>query len=80
MQPALTSRWQAQNDDSHRLQLELSRTGGAISAQSRFTRQLVQVVMLGYGAYLVILKTYATPGVMLATTIILARAWRRWRC
>ena len=73
MQPALTSRWQVQNDHSHRLQLELSRTGGAISALSRFTRQLVQVAMLGYGAYLVI-NDHATPGVMLASTIILARA------
>jgi PrtD family type I secretion system ABC transporter len=73
MQPAMTGRWQAQTQRSHWLQLDLSRNGGAITALSRFTRQLVQVAMLGYGAYLVI-HDNATPGVMLATTIILARA------
>lgn len=73
MQPAMTTRWAAQTDRSHHLQLDLSRAGGAISALSRFTRQLVQVAMLGYGAYLVI-HDHATPGVMLAATIILARA------
>ena len=73
MQPAITQRWQAQNLTSHKLQLELSRTGGAITALSRVSRQLVQVVMLGFGAYLVI-HDNATPGIMLATTIILARA------
>lgn len=73
MQPAMTTRWGTQTDRSHHLQLDLSRAGGAISALSRFTRQLVQVAMLGYGAYLVI-HDHATPGVMLAATIILARA------
>jgi len=73
MQPAMTTRWRAQTDRSHHLQIELSRTAGAINALSRFTRQLVQVAMLGYGAYLVI-HDHATPGVMLAATIILARA------
>ena len=73
MQPAITQRWQVQNEQSHRLQLELSSGGGAINAISRVSRQLVQVVMLGFGAYLVI-QDNATPGIMLATTIILARA------
>ena len=73
MPPAMTARWRSQTDHGHHLQLELNRTAGAISALSRFTRQLVQVAMLGYGAYLVI-HDHATPGVMLAATIILARA------
>jgi PrtD family type I secretion system ABC transporter len=73
MQPAMRGRWLAQTQRSHGLQLELGRGGGAINAVSRFTRQLVQVAMLGYGAYLVI-HDNATPGVMLATTIILGRA------
>jgi PrtD family type I secretion system ABC transporter len=73
MQPAMSGRWLAQTQRSHGLQLELGRGGGAINAVSRVTRQLVQVAMLGYGAYLVI-HDNATPGVMLATTIILARA------
>lgn len=73
MQTAMTGRWRAQTDRSHHLQLELSRSAGAFNALSRVTRQLVQVAMLGYGAYLVI-HDHATPGVMLAATIILARA------
>jgi PrtD family type I secretion system ABC transporter len=73
MQPAMCERWFAQTSRSHRLQLELGHGGGAISALSRFMRQIVQVAMLGYGAYLVI-HDHATAGVMLATTIILARA------
>jgi PrtD family type I secretion system ABC transporter len=73
MQTAMTRRWRVQTDRSHHLQLELSRSAGAINALSRVTRQLVQVAMLGYGAYLVI-HDHATPGVMLAATIILARA------
>jgi PrtD family type I secretion system ABC transporter len=73
MQTAMTGRWRAQTHRSHHLQLDLSRSAGAINALSRVTRQLVQVAMLGYGAYLVI-HDHATPGVMLAATIILARA------
>ena len=73
MQPALTHRWEQHNARSHHLQLDLGRGAGAVTALSRFTRQFVQVAMLGYGAYLVI-HDHATPGVMLATTIILARA------
>jgi PrtD family type I secretion system ABC transporter len=73
MQPAMTRRWQQANDGAHRLQLVLGERGGRINAVSRVSRQLVQVVMLGFGAYLVI-HDHATPGIMLATTIILARA------
>jgi PrtD family type I secretion system ABC transporter len=73
MQPAITGRWQRQTDRSHRLQIGLGGSGGTITALSRFTRQFVQVAMLGYGAYLVI-HDHATPGIMLASTIILARA------
>jgi PrtD family type I secretion system ABC transporter len=73
MQPAIAGRWQRMTDGTHRLQLELSRHGGHLATASKITRQLVQVLMLGYGAYLVI-QDHATPGIMLATTIILARA------
>jgi PrtD family type I secretion system ABC transporter len=44
-----------------------------MSALTRVARQLVQVLILGFGAWLVITDR-ATPGVMLATTIILGRA------
>ena len=73
MPVAVVHRWQAHVDRNHALQLQLSHIGGRITALSRFSRQAIHVMMLGYGAYLVI-HDGATPGVMLATTIILARA------
>jgi PrtD family type I secretion system ABC transporter len=73
MQAALTGRWAAWTRDAHALTLALGSTGGAMSAATRVARQMVQVLILGFGAYLVI-TDQATPGVMLATTIILGRA------
>jgi PrtD family type I secretion system ABC transporter len=73
MPDAVSRRWTVLNDRSHALQLETSRTGGRIGSISRVARQGIQVLMLGVGAYLVI-HSGATAGVMLATTIILARA------
>ena len=73
MPAAVKRRWAELNGRNHALQLELSRAGGKITAGSRVSRQLIQVLMLGFGAWLVI-REGATPGVMLATTIILARA------
>ncbi|HKX94515.1 MAG TPA: type I secretion system permease/ATPase [Methylibium sp.] len=73
MPGAVAGRWERQNRRAHGLQLEISRLGGRVTSLSRVSRQLIQVLMLGAGAYLVIHEG-ATPGVMLATTIILARA------
>ncbi len=73
MQGAITRRWERLTAGNQALQLRYSDRGGAVTAASRVARQLVQVLMLGYGAYLVI-HDHATSGVMLATTIILARA------
>jgi len=70
---AMTSRWQRHSLQSQAVQLDLSRTSGAVNATSRVMRQAVQVLMLGYGTYLVV-HDNATPGIMLATTIILGRA------
>jgi len=70
---AMTARWQRQSLGAQQLHLEVSRAGGAINAASRVLRQAVQVLMLGFGAYLVV-HDQATPGIMLATTIILGRA------
>jgi PrtD family type I secretion system ABC transporter len=70
---AMTARWQRHSQAAQQLHLEVSRAGGAINAMSRVMRQAVQVLMLGYGAYLVV-HDQATSGIMLATTIILGRA------
>ena len=73
MAGAVTRRWTALNDTNHTLQLAANASGGRIGSASRFTRQAIQVLMLGAGAWLVI-ESGASAGVMLATTIILARA------
>ena len=73
MVPALTRRWAALNDRVLREQALASATGGAFSSATKFTRQLVQIVMLAVGAYLVV-DQQASPGIMMASSIILGRA------
>ena len=73
MPGAVTRRWNELIGRNHALQVDIGRLGGLVGSLSRTSRQLVQIAMLGFGAFLVIHEG-ATPGVMLATTIILARA------
>ncbi len=73
MPGAVARRWAALGAEGHALAVRLSGVAGAITAISRVARQAVQVLMLGFGAWLVI-HEHATPGVMLASTIILGRA------
>jgi ABC-type protease/lipase transport system fused ATPase/permease subunit len=49
------------------------RAGGLVGSATRCFRQSVQVAMMGAAAWLVI-EQRATPGVMIAATIILGRA------
>jgi len=73
MLPAITRRWAALNDGVLRRQSQASGSGSALSGLTKFTRQVIQVAMVGTGAYLVV-DQHVTPGVMLATTLILGRA------
>jgi PrtD family type I secretion system ABC transporter len=73
MADAVTARWRRMTQRSHGVQLGVSRRSSLITSSSRVTRQMVQIVMLGVGAYLVIADN-ATAGVTLAATIILGRA------
>jgi PrtD family type I secretion system ABC transporter len=73
MAPAVTERWQKLNHEVLLRQAGASRVGGSFSSATRFMRQLVQVVMLGTGAWLVI-DLHVTSGVMIAATILLGRA------
>jgi PrtD family type I secretion system ABC transporter len=73
MLPAVTRRWSALNDGMLASQVEAGALGGAFTALSKCARQLIQMTMLGTGAYLVITQQ-ATSGVMLAGTVILGRA------
>lgn len=73
MLPALTRKWSAMNERVLREQAIASGLGNSFSAATKFTRQLVQVAMLAAGAWLVV-EQQVTPGVMMASSIILGRA------
>ena len=73
MAPNLIHRWQQQNAETIALQARASNRSGAITSASKFTRLLLQISMLGAGAWLV-LQGEITPGVMIAGSILMARA------
>lgn len=73
MAPAVGRRWEALSGALQLQQLDIQRVAGLIASATRFFRQSVQVVMLAAAAWLVI-QQQATPGVMIAVTIILGRA------
>lgn len=73
MTKGVTEVWQGSNRKVMELQLSSSQWASRISAMTKFMRQLVQVVMLGTGAWLVI-GLNVSPGVMIAATILLGRA------
>jgi len=69
----VTNYWEHLNRGVLKAQVRASRAGGSISGLTKFTRQLIQIAMLGTGAWLVI-DLHVTAGVMLAATILLGRA------
>jgi PrtD family type I secretion system ABC transporter len=73
MTQRLLERWHKQQNLIAALHTSASRGGVAFTALTRFVRQAIQVGMLALGAYLV-LSQQASPGVMIATTILLGRA------
>lgn len=73
MTAAVVARWQEQSERILQRQLDSSRLGGMVSSTTKFLRQAIQTTVLGVGAYLVV-EQKATPGVMIAATIILGRA------
>ena len=73
MAPNLIQRWQRQNSETIALQARASNRSGAITSASKFFRLLLQIAMLGTGAWLV-LQGEVTPGVMIAGSILMARA------
>ena len=73
MAPNLIRRWQRQNIETTTLQARASNRSGAITSVSKFGRLILQIAMLGTGALLV-LEGEVTPGVMIAGSILMARA------
>ncbi len=73
MTPRVTAAWEAINHRVLSMQLDTARWTSRISAMTKAMRQLIQVAMLGMGAWLVI-RLDVSPGVMIAATILLGRA------
>jgi PrtD family type I secretion system ABC transporter len=66
-------RWCKQHDELLNNQQKQVRTSSALAATARALRQVLQVVMLAVGAWLVI-DMQASAGIMVAATILLSRA------
>ncbi|QNM96181.1 type I secretion system permease/ATPase [Chitinimonas koreensis] len=73
MHGAVLARWRRHNLEVLRQQVGASFVVGFFASLTRFARQLLQVLMMGIGA-LLILDEHTSPGVMLAATFISARA------
>ena len=73
MTDALLGRWQKRSDRVAELQRDAARKSVAMASFTRTTRQAVQVCIQAVGAWLVITQQ-GTPGVLVASTILLGRA------
>ena len=73
MTERLLARWRALQTRVTALQTRASRSSVAFTAATRSVRQAIQIAILGLGAYLV-LTQQASPGIMIASTILLGRA------
>ncbi|WP_427026402.1 type I secretion system permease/ATPase (plasmid) [Aureimonas ureilytica] len=73
MMKAVSGRWSTLHDRALGLQAQASDRAGLILATSKFVRTVLQVAILGVGAYLV-LESEVTPGAMIASSIMMGRA------
>lgn len=73
MKEALLARWRHLANEALEALKNASDKGASISGMTKACRALLQVAMLGIGAYLVIVDNLP-PGIMIASTIIVARA------
>ncbi|PDQ18437.1 type I secretion system permease/ATPase [Mesorhizobium sanjuanii] len=69
----LLDRWQEQQDEASTGQATAGNRATAIASVARFWRMALQMAVLGLGAYLV-LQNEASPGVMIASSILMGRA------
>ncbi|HKR33239.1 MAG TPA: type I secretion system permease/ATPase [Steroidobacteraceae bacterium] len=73
MTAAAVARWRQDHEQSLLAQETHSRASSVLAALARTLRQVLQVAMLGLGAWLVI-DMQASSGIMIAATILLSRA------
>ncbi len=69
----ISTRWQEFNDVVTQLQTQASRRAGLMQSLSSLLRQSMQVAIFATGAWLT-LRGEATPGVIIASSIIMGRA------
>ncbi len=72
MLPAVLQRWIERHDDSHAAQARAEAATARVTAVARFVRIASQSLVLALGALLV-LEERITPGMMIATSILLGR-------
>jgi len=77
MMPALAARWRTAAEGTLTSQTFASDLAGILTALAKFLRLVLQVAMLGTGAWLAT-QQVITGGAMIAASIIMGRAWRRW--
>lgn len=73
MTRAAVASWQERHDQLLDAQAQLGAGSSRLTAIARITRQGLQIVMLALGAWLVV-DVHASPGIMVAATILLGRA------
>ena len=73
MERQLSDKWLDQRDRMLADQARASDRAGGVIAASKFVRMVLQIAILGVGAWLV-LEQEITPGVMIAASIIMGRA------
>jgi PrtD family type I secretion system ABC transporter len=73
MTRTVAERWSLKHEEALQAQHTQAHTSAALGALARSLRQVLQIVMLGLGAWLVV-SMQATSGVMIAATILLSRA------
>ncbi|MBP0439534.1 type I secretion system permease/ATPase [Tianweitania sediminis] len=73
MEKSLRGRWSAMHRKTLELQATASDRAGVLLSASKFVRMVLQVAILGTGAYLALEKEIS-PGVMVAASIMMGRA------
>ncbi len=73
MTQAAVAAWQVRHDALLETQATLGQATSRLSGMARVLRQLLQVTMLGLGAWLVI-DMQASAGIMIAATVLIGRA------
>jgi PrtD family type I secretion system ABC transporter len=73
MSTAALAGWQSRHEEQLAAQARVTALNGRFGALARMVRQALQIAMLALGAWLVI-DAHASAGIMVAATILLARA------